>query len=560
MSENKGAREQPAELRDYVNVVRAHRWSIVALVVAFTVVGLLYAKSRPPQYRSTARVLVLQAAGGAIGQSQAGQVQGKPINLQTEAELVDSSAVAALAKDTLRSPKTVQQLAAQADASYTTDSQILVIGFTASTSTSAQAGAQAFADAFLTYKTAQLNDSLSQMQATLDARMSTLTKQLDAANQTIATHASDSAATRLARTQRDILLQQIAEVEKDVAGVASFTVNPGDVVGLASLPAKPEGSKMTYAVVGLMLGVAIAFGQAFFRDAMDRRLTGIGELESVLGAPVMSVIPRRKGSTKSGKEGIVFLTDPTDPVSEGYRTLRTGLLFALGGETGRAVMITSASEGEGKSTTAVNLAVALAQSHIPVALVDADLRRPSLHRFFEVPVAPGLIDLLRGDTDLGSALVDVGVARLRFLPAGAVSAETPELFSPTNLASMIQRLKEIGTMVIVDTPPLIISDPLALAPYMDGVLIVADSSAVTAEGIGPLIERLHMVGGHVIGGVLNKYDTRTSRGYASEYGYGTYAQTQVDPQPRPPARGKRQLRVAEEPDEARSASGFHRAG
>jgi hypothetical protein len=78
--------------------------------------------------------------------------------------------------------------------------------------------------------------------------------------------------------------------------------------------------------------------------------------------------------------------------------------------------------------------------------------------------------------------------------------------------------------------------------------------------MGPLIERLHMVGGHVIGGVLNKYDTRTSRGYASEYGYGTYGQTQVEPRRRPPAKSKRQLRVARAPDEARSAPGFPRAG
>ena len=541
MRPDRVVQEQPAELRDYVSVVRAHWRSILAIVLAFTMLGVAYAKSRPAQYRATARVLVLQSATGPIGQASSGGAQGKPINLETEAELVPSSAVASIAKASMRSPKSPQQLAGQVDASFTTDSQVLVIGFTAGSPAAARAGAQAFADAYLAYKTAQMDASLKQMQATLDARLAALNKKLDDADATIASHPATSQASRDARNQKALALQQIADVQKQNAGLGSFTVDPGTVVGQATLPTNPVGSSLTYAVVGLLLGVAVGFGQAFFRDALDRRLTGIGDLEEVLGAPVKAVIPRRKGK-RSAEDGIVFLQQPTDGASEGYRTLRTGLLFAAAGDNGRTVVVTSASEGEGKSTTAVNLAVALAQANVPVALIDADLRRPALHRFFKAPMAPGLIELLRGEIDLNSALTDVGIPRLRFIPSGDVSPGAPELFSPPDLAVFFGRLKEIGTMVIVDTPPLIVSDPLALAPYVDGVLVVADSTSVTADALAPLIERLRLVGGRVIGGVLNKYDPKTARGYASEYGYGTYGQAVYAEKPAAPKKLKSELR------------------
>ena len=160
MRPDRVVQEQPAELRDYVSVVRAHWRSILAIVLAFTMLGVAYAKSRPAQYRATARVLVLQSATGPIGQASSGGAQGKPINLETEAELVPSSAVASIAKASMRSPKSPQQLAGQVDASFTTDSQVLVIGFTAGSPAAARAGAQAFADAYLAYKTAQMDASL----------------------------------------------------------------------------------------------------------------------------------------------------------------------------------------------------------------------------------------------------------------------------------------------------------------------------------------------------------------------------------------------------------------
>ncbi len=523
---NEVMREQPAELRDYVAVIRAHRWSILAIVLVFTVAGFLFGITRPARYRSTARVLVLQAAG-QIGQTDAGSGQGRPINLQTEAEIVDSGAVANLVRTALHSPETAERLAARVDATYTTDSQVLVIGFTAGSPAAARAGAQAFADAYLSFKTKQMNASLAQMRATLDDRLTELNGQLRDANHTIASQPASSAAARNAQAQKSLLLNQIQDVQKDTATLDTFTVHPGDVIGPATTPTKPVGSNLVYVVVGLVIGVAVGFGQAFVRDALDRRITGIGDLEAILGAPVMAVIPRRVGASPGSRDdGIVFLQQPNDPASEGYRTLRTGLLYATEGKTGQAIMVTSASEGEGKSTTAVNLAVALAQSNVAVALVDADLRRPSLHRFFGSKSAPGLIELLTGHEDLMDVLMDVGVPRLRFVPSGDVTIEAPELFAPKNLGEIVERLKAIGTMVIVDTPPLIVSDPLALAPFMDGVLFVADSTSVTVEAIAPLVERLSTVGGRVIGGVLNKYDPRRSRGYAAEYGYGTYGRGQ----------------------------------
>jgi polysaccharide biosynthesis transport protein len=521
-------RQQAAELRDYVSVIRRHKRSILVIVATFTLAGLAYSTTRPASYRSSARVLVLQAAGGTIG-AVPGTSQGKPINLETEAEIVSSGAVAELARQSLHSPMSAQELAKHVDAGFTTDSQVLAIGFTADSPGRAQAGAQAFADGYLAFKTTQMNDAVAKMQSTLDDRLASLKQRLDDANDTIATAPATSAAARDARTEKDLLLQQIGEVQKNEAALQSFTVDPGQVIGPATLPAKPTGSHATYAVIGLLLGVVVGFGQAFFRDALDRRLTGIGDLEEVLGAPVMAVIPRRKEGSRRffGGEGrdrssLVFLEDPNGPVAEGYRTLRTGLMFALDGATGRAIMVTSATEGEGKSTTAANLAVAVAQSNIPVALVDADLRQPSDHLFFGASTSPGVIELLRESTDLYTSLQDVGIPRLRFIASGDVSSGTPELFSPRRLAEFIDELKGIGALVIVDTPPLIVSDPLALAPYMDGVLIVADSTSVTAEGISPLIERLTLVGGEVIGGVLNKYDPGRSRGYAAEYGYGSY--------------------------------------
>jgi tyrosine-protein kinase Etk/Wzc len=319
-------------------------------------------------------------------------------------------------------------------------------------------------------------------------------------------------------------------------------VEPGDVrvVDQAILPLQPirprKGRSLVLAVLfGLIGGVAVAG----VRDYMDETIHSRDEVVSITDLPVLAMIPRIKGVGRRGRgagllkgeravsDRLVTRHDVGNPVSEAYRAFRTNITFLDLDNPPRLLVLTSPGPSEGKSTSAANLAITLAQQSTKALLIDCDLRRGIVHRVFEVPKEPGVTDILMGSATLESSLhkVDVGDDKhLDFLATGTLPPNPSELLGSKRMKDLLATLRERYEIVILDSPPLnLVTDAAVLGAAADGVVLVARAGSTERGALRYAQEQLEAVRAPIAGVVLNDVDY-AGRGkyYGSGYGYGYY--------------------------------------
>jgi Mrp family chromosome partitioning ATPase len=293
------------------------------------------------------------------------------------------------------------------------------------------------------------------------------------------------------------------------------------------------------ALLGLALGLILGLGLAFVLEALDKRIRSERELEDILGLPLLGRLPAPPRRLRRAEE-LPILVEPRSASAEAVKKLRTNLEFLNLGHDTRVIMIASALEQEGKSTTLASLAVALARSGRRVALVDLDLRAPFLHRFFQVSSLPGVIDVVRNRCKLSDALKLVDIpgsgrgssrrasslaapsddsGRLAILPAGALGPDPAFLVGTPMVAELIEQLRNDWDFVLIDAPPLpAVDDGLALSALVDGVLVVVRSGAVPRRVLQEMARLLDMSPAEVLGFVLTGLNRSEAHGYG--YGYG----------------------------------------
>ncbi len=307
---------------------------------------------------------------------------------------------------------------------------------------------------------------------------------------------------------------------------------------------------MLGALFGLMLGIAISAGKDFLDSSIHTR----EDVEEASGGfPMLGIIPalaangagngkrrRRSGKlsskARSGIESdLVVLHSPGDPVTEAYRALRTSLRFSRMGEPPKSVVITSPLPRDGKSTTAANLAIALAQQGSKTMLIDGDLRRGVLATMFGQPSKPGLSNVLVGDMPLRDALRQIEVAEgtyLHVLVAGSRAPNPAELIGSQRMEELLRRLEEHYDVVIVDTAPLnLVTDGAILGAHAGGVILITRAAATDRRAIRYASDQLRRVGAHVLGTVLNDVSHSRDGYYGSGYGsyYGYYRSYHEEP-------------------------------
>jgi capsular exopolysaccharide synthesis family protein len=283
-------------------------------------------------------------------------------------------------------------------------------------------------------------------------------------------------------------------------------------------------------LIGLLLGGGLSVGLALLRDHLDDTLKAPDDVRLGLPAPLLAVVPLRQASSEAPA---ARATAPGEgALVEGYRLLRTALRHAWPDAAARVVVVTSTVPGEGKTATSVNLARVLASAGERVLLVDADLRKPEAHDAIGARRAPGLADVLAGDSQLKDA-IQILPGGLAFLGSGTAGPGPGDLLTVERLDPVLDAARSLYRWVIFDTSPVgAVSDPLVLAPRADGVVVVAAAETVPRAAVRRTLERTLDSGARLLGVVLNR--ARVDR-HAYEYqhhyghGYGGYHEAAVRP-------------------------------
>lgn len=289
----------------------------------------------------------------------------------------------------------------------------------------------------------------------------------------------------------------------------------------ALLPTQPIGPRVPFnTAVAALFGLLLALGVAAFLEYMDDTVKTPDQLEEATSLVTLGAVMRF--STHDGASGTLLSVDHLrNPAFEAYRLVRTNLEFATVDRPLGVLLVTSASPGEGKSTTVANLAMALTQAGKRIIIVDADLRKPILHRLFEVANKHGLTNLLlMDDAPIEQHLQPGPVDGLRILPSGLLPPNPAELLASPRLATLLERLKREADLVILDSPPVLaVADGIVLASRVDGTLLVVDSQRTRADALRRANDALAKSGTHMLGAVLNKLSKRSGSYYHYYYYY-----------------------------------------
>ncbi len=274
-------------------------------------------------------------------------------------------------------------------------------------------------------------------------------------------------------------------------------------------------------LLGIISGLVLGLSAAFLLEYLDDTVKTGEQVSAILGVPALGYLMRL--NKRDARElTAAALKDPYSPVAEAFRALRTNIQFSLVGRAGRTIQVTSAVSGEGKTTTVFNLAKAIAQTGKRVIAVDADLRRPSLHKLFGLKNDVGLTTVLLDSGALeAGALRPTGVENLQVLTSGPIPPNPSELLAAPVMASLIETLKASADLVLFDSPPLLaVADPSVLAGQVDAVLLVVDGAATRSQLLARAREVIEQAcgPGKPLGAVLNKLNQK-SPGYHYYHGY-----------------------------------------
>lgn len=287
-------------------------------------------------------------------------------------------------------------------------------------------------------------------------------------------------------------------------------------------PAEPPGSPSSprtriNLILGALVGLVVGLGWALVRNALDNTVTSPLELDQITSAPILGAVL----FDANAKTQVLSALDSKSINSEGYRTIRTNLQYINVDDPIRAFVVTSAAPGDGKTTVACNLAIALAQSGKKVCLVEADLRRPRVNEYLQLNPSAGLTEVLAGQIPLNGALQTWGNGMLKILPPGVIPPNPSELLGSHQMAQVVANLKREFDVVILDTPPLLaVSDAAVLASRADGAVVVVRYGKSSCDAVRNAVASLEQINAKVLGTVLNAIPAKRGAAYGYAYGYG----------------------------------------
>jgi Mrp family chromosome partitioning ATPase/capsular polysaccharide biosynthesis protein len=534
---------EASTLRDYLRVVRRRKWIILQAVVLVPAAALVFSFYQQPLYQATAEVLLsrqnlatsLTGSPDPLASQQADRVA------QTQADLAE---VPTVARRTLESAgvtdRTTKDFLERSEVSAKTNADLLELKVTDPNAQVASRLATVYAEEFTKYRreldTASIQRALTEVETEI-ARLEAL-KERDSA-----------------------LYATLVEKQQQLRTMQALQTSNAFVVRAADDAVRVQPKPVRNGILALALGLILGIGLAFLREALDTRVRSAGEIAERLGLPLLARLP--EPARRLQKQGrLVTIEQPNSAGAEAFRVLRMNLDFVNLERKARSIMVTSAVEGEGKSTTAANLAVSLARDGRRVVLVDLDLRRPFIDCLFELDARPGLTQVALGRARLADALAPVPVRNgtpapngtepvasparprlvhfersgastgpsngrvqtdgaLEVLGSGLIPPDSSEFVGARVVADLLDELEERADVVVIDAPPLLnVGDALALSSNVDGLIVVTRLNLIRRPMLAELQRVLETCPTEKLGFVLTGADREDGYGY----GYGGYYQ------------------------------------
>lgn len=444
------------DLRDYLRVLRRSWILIAAVALTGILIGGTASALTKPVYTAETQLFVAIQSSGTVQELQQGNTFSQA-RVQSYVKTVDSPIVLQPAIDSLGLPMTAGELADQVTAS--TDLNTVLINIAASDNSPVQAAA-------------------------------------------------------IAQAVANSLVKAIDTLEKPKTGGTS-PVSLSIIKPATAPPAPSTPLTKLNLLIGLIAGLSLGVAFALLRTTLDSRIRGEADLRQVTPVPLLGGISFDQDATR---KPLLTQAEPQSPRAESFRQLRTNLQFANVSGRANTVLMTSSLPGEGKSTTATNLAIALAQAGQTVCLVDADLRRPMVNEYLGLDRNAGLTTALVGEADVNDLLQPWGEENLYVLTSGQIPPNPSELLGSETMANLISRLEHAFDTVIIDAPPLLpVTDAAVLSQHVGGVVIVVGVQKVRQHDLEKSLKALEMVGSSVLGIVLNRLPTKGPDAYSYSY-------------------------------------------
>ena len=571
-------------LQDYLAVLRRQRWIVLSVTVLVVVAALTFSFLQTPVYEAETEVVVepIRRSQDVTLEELLGDRRG---GMETERVMMTSRPVAERAADEL-GVENVSGLRDRVSAQVIADTEVVRVSATDVDPSFAADIANAFAEAYLAHRRDQAVESLMAARSDLDeraaelrAQIAELDEQVEEEGQEDAPGPDDAALddeiadvdpdATAATVEREVLLAQLAQLSAqaaDLGEVADSIAGGGSILTPAEVPESPVSPQpVRTGALAVVLGLLLGVGLAFLRDHLDDVVRDETDFKRATGhLPVLGRIPTWEDP--EGGQRLPTIIAPSAPVSEAYRELSAGVRFLLvaqdpsgepelagghdQGRLGHSVLVASAAAGDGKSSTAANLAVAAARVGLRTLLVDTDLRRPTLAKRFGLGEPTGLSDVLLEGGRVSDHVLPVGVDDLLVLPAGTLPPNPHELLASPAMQRLARELVTQADLVVYDTPAVLaVPDALELGRHTDLTILVGRAGVTGRRQLSAAIERLEQVGTDVGGTVLNAIDPK-----GEGYYYGYYYVEEPVPQPEAEDRSRRRRRGAEKDAPAEPSS------